>query len=74
MRPHVRRFPGRGAAWSWLMDYADALAGEHGEDWQEFAQAHVPSGRTDSTSWKKWRDECLSTRRPTPLPSAGGSA
>lgn len=53
-----RRFPGHFDAMSWLLDYGDALGSVYGEAWQAFAEAHVRSGRTDGTSWQKWRDEC----------------
>jgi hypothetical protein len=44
-------------SWGWLLFYGEALAGNCGEHWRRVAIAHEPSGRTDGTSWRNWRDE-----------------
>jgi hypothetical protein len=77
------RLPAWNDSWGWLMFYNDALAGDCGQVWQDFAHAHVPSGRTDGTSWKKWRDEAMDAAKtmpgalavvtPNPDPSASGA-
>lgn len=60
------RLPDWNDSFGWLMLYADALSGQHGEAWQTFADAHRPSGRTDGTSWKKWRDEASDAAKTMP--------
>lgn len=56
------RLPSDGDSMSWLMLYSEALGGGLGSTWQAWAETHVRSGRTDGTSWKKWRDEVLAAK------------